>query len=62
MKLKLLNILALLYGLLLIYASLMPFNFATGPDAIQNLDRIWSYWPINPEARISGSDVVSNQT
>ncbi|MFZ7126838.1 MAG: VanZ family protein [Desulfobacterales bacterium] len=59
MKLKLLTMLALIYGLLLVYASLMPFDFSTAHFAV-SLKRIWTGWPLNPGARISGSDVVSN--
>ncbi len=59
MKLKPLSVFAAVYTLLLIYASLMPFDFELGNIGV-NIEGFWSYWPVNPKARISGSDVVSN--
>lgn len=60
-SLKLLTILVLLYGGLLIYASLMPYNFTSSVDLSQLFHvRIWNYWPFNPWARFSGSDFLSN--
>ena len=58
---KSLTALALLYGALLLYASLMPYDF-TGMVDWRLLWRgeFWNHWPFNPRARISGSDVVSN--
>ena len=59
MKLNLLSVSAIVYIMLLIYASFMPFDFSL--DGIdQKLSLFWNQWPINPEARISGSDVLSN--
>ena len=60
MKLRLLTILGVLYGAMLVYASLMPFDFVAGEHIGHKIHRFWSYWPFNPTARISGSDVVSN--
>ncbi len=60
MQLRALSILIIAYGFLLIYASLMPFDFVFTLPAWDELERIWSYWPLNPQADISGSDVVSN--
>ena len=61
MKTKLISASILVYTLLLIYASLMPFDFELG-NINGNMEGFWSYWPINPRARVSGSDVVSNLT
>jgi len=60
MNSKLLSTIGLLYALLLIYASLMPFDFSSAIDINIKIKTFWSYWPINPRARISGSDLVSN--
>jgi len=45
---------------MLVYASLMPFDFAFGEHIGQQFNRFWNHWPISPMARVSGSDVVSN--
>ena len=60
MKLRLLTILGVLYGVMLVYASLMPFDFVAGEHIGYEIHCFWGYWPFNPTARISGSDVVSN--
>jgi VanZ family protein len=60
MKLRLLTILGVLYGVMLVYASLMPFDFVAGEHIGHKIHRFWGGWPIDPSARISGSDVVSN--
>ncbi len=52
--------LALGYFLLLVYASLMPYDFNFAIDFNSALNRAFSHWPINPHARVSGSDIVSN--
>lgn len=57
---RLLIILGVFYLIMLVYASFMPFDFALGEHIGQKLNRFWNHWPINPEARVSGSDVVSN--
>jgi VanZ family protein len=57
---KILTTLAIIYGGLLFYASLMPFDFAIGPHIDYQLKHILQGWPIHPHARISGSDVLSN--
>ncbi len=48
------------YLLLLVYASLMPYDFSSKIDAYWVLKRALRAWPVNPHARISGSDVLSN--
>ena len=45
---------------MLIYASLMPFDFSFESDWENSYTFFWGYWPINPGARISGSDLISN--
>ncbi len=61
MKLRLLTALCVVYVLLLLYGSLMPFDFTAGPEAVaKRLDRAWQCWPFVPDARISGSDALSN--
>lgn len=60
MKIKLLTTLGFLYAFLLIYASLMPFDFTSDFNIERQTHRFWSYWPFTPSARISGSDVLSN--
>lgn len=57
---KILTTLAVIYGGLLFYASLMPFDFSIGPHIDYQLKHILRGWPIHPHARISGSDVLSN--
>ncbi|OQY19918.1 MAG: hypothetical protein B6I36_02955 [Desulfobacteraceae bacterium 4572_35.1] len=58
---RFLIVLILLYGTLLIYASLMPFTFNVQVNLHQQLlYKFWSYWPFNPFGRISGSDLLSN--
>lgn len=48
------------YAILLIYASLMPFDFSFGHGWGSQYKFFWNHWPFNPGARISGSDVLSN--
>ena len=48
------------YAVLLIYASLMPFDFLFERGQYGLYKIFWNYWPFNPHARISGSDVLSN--
>lgn len=60
MNLKLLSIIGFSYAVLLVYASLMPFDFSFDADINKSLSSFWNHWPFNPGARISGSDVVSN--
>ncbi|MDY0270741.1 VanZ family protein [Trichloromonas sp.] len=58
---KPLTALVLIYGALLLYASLMPYDFTGVMDGRQLWrGEFWNHWPFNPQARISGSDVVSN--
>ncbi|MCK5826533.1 MAG: VanZ family protein [Desulfuromusa sp.] len=52
--------LTLSYFLLLVYASLMPYDFNFATDFKWALNRALSHWPINPHARVSGSDILSN--
>ena len=48
------------YGLLLIYASLMPFDFSSNINFEREIRHFWIQWPVNPGGRISGSDLLSN--
>nr|WP_319491245.1 VanZ family protein [uncultured Desulfobacter sp.] len=48
------------YTVLLIYASLMPFDFSLGSGWRTQYKFFWNYWPFSIGARISGSDVLSN--
>jgi VanZ family protein len=48
------------YFALLIYASLMPYDFDMGIDASREFKNALRNWPVNPYARVSGSDVLSN--
>jgi VanZ family protein len=57
---RLLNILAVIYGILLVYASLMPFDFGSNVYLTAELTRLWNSWSISIPAHISGSDVASN--
>ncbi|WP_083927976.1 VanZ family protein [Desulfobacter curvatus] len=57
---SLLSVLGAGYAILLIYASLMPFDFSFESSWSGQYRLFWSYWPFNPGARISGSDVLSN--
>ncbi|MCK4690956.1 MAG: VanZ family protein, partial [Desulfuromonadales bacterium] len=50
----------ILYMALLIYASLMPYDFSAEIDYKRVISHAWSHWPFNAKARISGSDIVSN--
>jgi len=59
-KNPILAVFALSYFLLLVYASLMPYDFIFTIDFKSALNRACNHWPINPHARISGSDIVSN--
>ena len=61
MKLRLLSILCLVYIFLLLYGSLMPFDFvATDDDVEVHLESAWRVWPFVSGLRLSGSDAVSN--
>ena len=60
MKTQPLVVLAVIYSAMLIYASIMPFDIGSVDDLEKSLSRFWGGWPIDPEARISGSDVMSN--
>jgi VanZ family protein len=60
MNRKLLSTIGWGYSILLIYASLMPFDFSFVADMSYRTSHFWRYWPINPGARISGSDLISN--
>ncbi len=57
---RLIFVFSALYAILLIYASLMPFDIATADDIETSISRFWDAWPLNPHARVSGSDVMSN--
>ena len=53
-------IFAALYSLLLVYASLMPYDFSFGQEVMRQYALFWKAWPFDLSARMSGSDVVSN--
>lgn len=58
---KPLTALVLLYGGLLLYASLMPYDFTENPGWRWIwYTEFWNHWPFIPQTRISGSDLVSN--
>jgi VanZ family protein len=55
------TILIVIYGGLLLYASLMPYDFTPETDFKQLWqDDFWDHWPFNTRARISGADLVGN--
>jgi len=61
MKLRLLTVLCIVYAVLLLYASLMPFDLtADGEQVSQRLERAWYYWPFALRARVSRLDVITN--
>jgi VanZ family protein len=60
MKLRVLTILGLAYCGLLVYASLMPYDLDFNLSIKEALGRVRSGWPVDPDARISGSDLLSN--
>jgi VanZ family protein len=61
MKLRLLSVLCVVYVFLILYASLMPFDLDfTRLDTDRRLDAALHSWPIDPTARVSHSDVLSN--
>lgn len=57
---RLLFVFSLLYAFLLIYASLMPFDVVAVGNIESAISRFWRVWPVDPRARFSGSDVLSN--
>jgi VanZ family protein len=57
---RILGILAFGYFILLVYASLMPYDFHTGIDFQWHINQALHAWPVNPYARVSGSDILSN--
>lgn len=57
---KLLALLTLGYFILLVYASLMPYDFRTDIDIKWHINKALHAWPVNPYARVSGSDILSN--
>lgn len=57
---RILKITLAIYTGLLIYASLMPYDFSPSVDQHWVLQRALNQWPINPQAHISGSDLLSN--
>lgn len=60
-KTKPIKILWAIYVLLILYASLMPFDMDWNPaDAENNFQRAWNFWPFASQYRISRSDLVSN--
>jgi VanZ family protein len=59
-KSSLLFNLILIYVILLVYASLMPFDFSLNVYLSRDISSFWNHWPLKPENRFSGSDVISN--
>lgn len=57
---KRLTVLTLLYGGLLLYASLMPYDFMEQANLPRLWHSAWNQWPFNPRARLSASDLLSN--
>ncbi|EAT17281.1 VanZ family protein [Desulfuromonas acetoxidans] len=57
---RLLIILACVYFFLLVYASLMPYDFRASIDIRWVINKALHAWPVNPYAQVSGSDVLSN--
>ena len=57
---RLLIILACVYFFLLVYASLMPYDFHASVDIRWVINKALHAWPVNPYARVSGSDILSN--
>lgn len=57
---KILGSLALGYFILLVYASLIPYDFRTDIDFQWHINQALHAWPVNPYARVSGSDILSN--
>lgn len=61
MRHRLLGILCLLYLGVLMYASLAPFDFsATAVMTATRFELMWQQWPFVANARVSGSDALSN--
>lgn len=58
--LRFLSALGLFYIVILVYASLMPFDIASLHHVLKSIPNFDNYWPINRHARISGSDLMSN--
>lgn len=59
-SIRLIYVFGMLYAFLLIYASLMPFDIGATHNIEKTFSRFWDDWPIDPNADISGSDVMSN--
>jgi len=57
---KILSFSTIGYLLLLVYASLIPYDFSTDIDLHWRINQALHSWPINPYARVSGSDILSN--
>ena len=61
MKPRLLTILCVGYPLLILYASVMPFDLvATGDEARTAFHYAWEFWPFGDQRRTSRADVLSN--
>jgi len=57
---RVLSVLCVVYALLLVYASLMPFDLTASPDwHDRQLARLSQYWPFGPQ-RASRADMLSN--
>ncbi len=61
MKPRLLSILCVTYILLILYASIMPFDFSADPeDVTGHYRRAWQFWPFGSEVRAGGTDLMIN--
>jgi len=61
MKPRLLTIVSVVYLLLILYASVMPFDLvASGDEARAAFDHAWEFWPFGQVRRTSRTDVLSN--
>lgn len=61
MKRRLLTILCLLYVVLVLYGSMMPFDLANDAQtAADNRHDFWRYWPVSNDLPVSKSDMIAN--
>jgi VanZ family protein len=61
MRTRLLTVLCIVYAGLLLYGSLMPFNFTNGPEVVrENLDRAFLFWPCSSVLHTSFPDALAN--
>ena len=62
MKLRLLTVLCTVYALLLLYASLVPFDLVAVDEATvaDRLDAAWRMWPVEPQVPVGRLDAIIN--